>query len=91
MSLASNLPTPVRRTVMRASRGVVRLTKYKDRSELAFRTDNPASPTEPHEISIDTLRSWLKDFKIEMEDEWSIGHAGEDVPGHAVVVVATRP
>jgi ubiquinone/menaquinone biosynthesis C-methylase UbiE len=53
--------------------------------------DHPASPTEPHEISIETLRSWLKDFTIQLEDEWDIGHAGEDVPGHAVVVVATRP
>jgi SAM-dependent methyltransferase len=53
--------------------------------------DHPASPTEPHEISIETLRAWLKDFEITLEDEWAIGHAGEDVPGHAVVVVATRP
>lgn len=53
--------------------------------------DHPASPTEPHEISIETLRSWLKDFSVQLEDEWDIGHAGEDVPGHAVVVVATRP
>ena len=52
--------------------------------------DHPASPTEPHEISIETLRAWLEDFTVEREDEWSHGHAGEDVPGHAVVVVATK-
>ncbi|MBJ7458118.1 MAG: class I SAM-dependent methyltransferase [Thermoleophilaceae bacterium] len=53
--------------------------------------DHPASPTEPHEISIGTLRGWLQDFTVELEDEWLHGHAGEDVPGHAVVVRATRP
>jgi ubiquinone/menaquinone biosynthesis C-methylase UbiE len=53
--------------------------------------DHPASPTEPHEISIETLRSWLGDFDVKLEDEWEHGHAGADIPGHAVVVVATRP
>ena len=53
--------------------------------------DHPASPTEPHEISAGRLRGWLANFKIVREDEWTHGHAGEGIPGHAVVIVAERP
>ncbi len=53
--------------------------------------DHPASPTEPHEISRESLRSWLADFEILREQEWDHGHAGSDQPGHAIVIVAQKP
>ena len=54
--------------------------------------EHPASLTEPHELTEDDLRKWLRPFVIEREIVWDHSHAGESAEnGHAVVIVARKP
>lgn len=54
--------------------------------------DHPPSPTEPHEISRETLNEWFSPFEIITEDVWDHGHAEDDSPvGYAIVIRARKP
>lgn len=52
---------------------------------LNFDVDHTPTPTEPHALDADEVRSWLHPMAIVFEDAWAHPH-GRD--GHAVVLVA---
>jgi ubiquinone/menaquinone biosynthesis C-methylase UbiE len=55
---------------------------------LNFDVEHTPTPTEPHALDADEVRSWLGAMTIEHEDVWDYAH-GHD--GHSVVLVARQP
>lgn len=54
---------------------------------LNFDVDHTPTPSEPHALDADQVRSWLHPMALVFEDSWTHPH-GHD--GHAVVLVATQ-
>jgi SAM-dependent methyltransferase len=55
---------------------------------LNFDVDHTPTPSEPHALDTEQVRSWLQPMALVFEDSWTHPH-GHD--GHAVVLVATQP
>jgi SAM-dependent methyltransferase len=55
---------------------------------LSFPVDHTPTPSEPHALDAEQVRSWLHPMTTVFEDAWAHPH-GHD--GHAVVLVATQP
>jgi SAM-dependent methyltransferase len=55
---------------------------------LNFDVNHTPTPTEPHTLDAEQVRSWLRPMALVFEDAWAHPH-GHD--GHAVVLVATQP
>jgi SAM-dependent methyltransferase len=55
---------------------------------LNFDVDHTPTPSEPHALDAEQVRSWLHPMALVFEDAWTHPH-GHD--GHAVVLVATQP
>ena len=50
--------------------------------------EHTPTPSEPHTLRTEDLRTWLAPLRIEREEHWDHPHGAD---GHAVVIVATAP